>query len=74
VITGLDHVVVPVNDIEASAMAYQMLFACAPALSRCSAITDDAARLSCYDRLATPHEPAKGALAPVRIYPPEESK
>src|SRR6476620_4697331 len=31
VITGLDHVVVLVNDIEAGATAYQTLFACAPA-------------------------------------------
>jgi catechol 2,3-dioxygenase-like lactoylglutathione lyase family enzyme len=31
VITGLDHVVVLVNDIEPGATAYQTLFACAPA-------------------------------------------
>ena len=30
-ITGLDHVVVLVNDIGAGAMAYQALFSCAPA-------------------------------------------
>ena len=43
-------------------------------LSRCSVITDGPARLACYDQLAMPHEPARGALAPVRINPPEESK
>jgi hypothetical protein len=41
---------------------------------RCSLITQDAVRLACYDQLATPHEPAKGALAPLRTFSPEESK
>ena len=41
---------------------------------QCSVIADDPARLACYDQLAVPHEPAKGGLAPVRIYPPEELK
>jgi hypothetical protein len=40
----------------------------------CSTITDGPARLACYDQVATPHEPAKGALAPLRIYPAEEPK
>ncbi len=44
------------------------------ALSRCLAIADGPARLACYDRLAAPHEPAKGALAPRRIHPSEESR
>lgn len=43
-------------------------------LLRCSVITEDSARLACYDQLAAPPEPAKGAFAPVRIYPTEESK
>jgi hypothetical protein len=40
----------------------------------CAAIADDAARLACYDQTASPHSPAKGALAPVRIYPSGEKK
>ena len=43
-------------------------------LLRCSAISDDPVRLACYDQLARPHDPKRGALAPVRAYPPEESK
>jgi hypothetical protein len=43
-------------------------------LLRCSAIGDGSARLACYDQLAMPHEPAKGALAPLRLNPPEESR
>jgi hypothetical protein len=40
----------------------------------CAAITSDPSRLACYDQIVTPHPPAKGALAPVRIHPPEEMK
>lgn len=40
----------------------------------CSVITNDPARLACYDQLAMPQHPAKGALAPVRTRPAEESK
>jgi hypothetical protein len=43
-------------------------------LVHCAVITNDPARLACYDQLATPHPPARGALAPVRIHPPEEIK
>lgn len=43
-------------------------------LLRCSVITDAPGRLACYDQLAMPHQPAKGALAPVQTNPPEESK
>ena len=43
-------------------------------LSRCAGITDGSARLACYDQAALPHEPAKGALAPLRSIPSEESK
>jgi hypothetical protein len=43
-------------------------------LLRCSAVTDDLARLACYDRLTVPRDPAKGALAPARIFQPEELK
>jgi hypothetical protein len=40
----------------------------------CAVIANDPSRLACYDQIATPHSPAKGALAPVRIYPPGEKK
>ena len=43
-------------------------------LLNCSHITDGPARLACYDQLAMPHQPARGALAPVQTYPPEELK
>jgi len=42
------------------------------ALSQCSAIAEDGARLHCYDQIATPHQPAKGAVAPLRIHPRED--
>ncbi len=40
----------------------------------CAAIANDPSRLACYDQIASPHSPAKGALAPVRIHPAEEMK
>lgn len=40
----------------------------------CAAIASDPARLDCYDQRALPHPPARGALAPVRIYSPEDKK
>jgi hypothetical protein len=40
----------------------------------CAVIASDPSRLACYDQIASPHSPAKGALAPVRIYPPGELK
>ncbi len=40
----------------------------------CTGIANDPARLACYDQIVSPHSPARGALAPVRIYPPEEMK
>ena len=43
-------------------------------LVRCAAITSDPSRLACYDKIAAPHPPAKGALAPVHLSPPEEMK
>ncbi len=39
----------------------------------CAAIANGAARLACYDQLAT-HPPARGALAPARTDPQEEMK
>jgi hypothetical protein len=33
-------------------------------LSHCAATADDLARLACYDHLAFPERPAKGAFAP----------
>jgi hypothetical protein len=34
----------------------------AEGLSRCGAITNERARLACYDKLAEPHPPARGAF------------
>jgi hypothetical protein len=42
------------------------------ALSHCAAMTDGHARLACYDQLASPQQPAKGALAPVGAYQREK--
>ena len=44
------------------------------ALSQCAAITDDRGRLGCYDQLAAPHQPAKGAIAPLHTRPKEDSQ
>jgi hypothetical protein len=44
-------------------------------LSHCAAIADDLVRLACYDHLALPQPPAKGAFAPRLIrHVPEESQ
>ena len=37
-------------------------------LAPCILITDDHARLACYDQIATLHPPAKGAFAPAQIH------
>jgi hypothetical protein len=37
-------------------------------LSHCADIADARARLVCYDQVALPHSPAKGAFAPVGTY------
>jgi hypothetical protein len=44
------------------------------AFSQCSAIADDRTRLGCYDQLATPHQPAKGAIAPLHSRSKEDSQ
>jgi hypothetical protein len=41
-------------------------------LSHCGAITNDGARLACYDKLAVPQQPAKGALGLWQQEPPEK--
>jgi hypothetical protein len=43
-------------------------------LSRCSATADDGARLACYDKLAVPQQPAKGAFGFLQPEPPEKSQ
>ena len=43
-------------------------------LLRCAGISDGSARLACYDQAAVPHEPARGALAPIRSFSAEEAK
>lgn len=45
----------------------------ADALSRCAAIADGHARLICFDQLASPRPPAKGALAPFGAHQRERS-
>ena len=42
--------------------------------SRCAAITDDHARLACYDKLSIPRQPAKGAVAPFHARSQEEPR
>jgi len=44
------------------------------ALSHCAAITDDHARLACYDKLSLPQQPAKSTLAPLHNRPQERSQ
>lgn len=46
----------------------------ADGLSRCGAITNDPARLACYDQLATPHPPARGAFGLLHSNPREGSQ
>ena len=41
-------------------------------LSRCGAVTDDGARLACYDKLAVPQQPAKGAFGFLQQESPEK--
>jgi hypothetical protein len=43
-------------------------------LARCSALTESSARLACYDRIAAPKQPAKGAFAIVHPRPREDVK
>ena len=40
--------------------------------SHCAAITDDHARLACYDKLSISRQPAKGAVAPFSTRAQEE--
>lgn len=42
-------------------------------LTHCASIANDRARLSCYDQVAAPRPPAKGAFAPAQIEPSEGS-
>jgi hypothetical protein len=44
------------------------------AFSQCAAITDDRARLGCYDQHVTPLQPAKGAVAPLHTRSKEDSQ
>jgi hypothetical protein len=43
-------------------------------ISRCGAITNDHARLACYDKLSTPHPPARGAFGLLHSNPREGSQ
>src|SRR5215216_6428379 len=38
----------------------------------CATITQNSARLACYDNLTAPHQPAKGANAPVAVHPRQD--
>jgi hypothetical protein len=37
-------------------------------LAPCILVADDHARLTCYDQIAVPHPPAKGAFAPAQTH------
>jgi hypothetical protein len=43
-------------------------------LTHCVSIANEQARLACYDQIAAPHQPARGALAPVQTRPHEGSQ
>jgi hypothetical protein len=43
-------------------------------LTRCGAIANGDARLACYDKLAVPQQPAKGALGFLQPEPPEKAQ
>jgi hypothetical protein len=43
-------------------------------LSSCWAMSDDHARLVCYDKVSAPRQPAKGALVPLGPNPHEKSQ
>lgn len=42
-------------------------------LTHCASIPNDHARLACYDQVAAPRAPARGAFAPAQIEPREGS-
>jgi hypothetical protein len=42
-------------------------------LTHCASIANDHARLACYDQVAAPRPPAKGAFAPAQVEPREGS-
>ena len=42
-------------------------------LTHCASIANDHARLTCYDEVAAPRPPARGAFAPAQIEPREGS-
>ena len=41
-------------------------------LQHCARIADGLGRLACYDNLATPQQPAKGAIAPIFLHQPRK--